>query len=234
MIPLTILPQPDDTTCGPTSLHAVYRYFHFEIPLQKLITEIKWLQDGGTLAVYLGIDALNRGFNATIYSYNLKIFDPTWDNLTNEKLIFKLEEQLKYKKGLKFEEASMAYIQFLKLGGKLFFQDLTTDLLKSYFDKQVPILTGLSATYLYNCKREFTNAKKISVFDDLKGYPMGHFVVLCGVDEQGMVSVADPYKENPISLDHYYHVNANRLINAIMLGIVTYDANMLIIEPKVI
>jgi ABC-type bacteriocin/lantibiotic exporter with double-glycine peptidase domain len=34
---LDILPQPDDTTCGPTCLHAVYRYWGDEIPLAQVI-----------------------------------------------------------------------------------------------------------------------------------------------------------------------------------------------------
>jgi hypothetical protein len=42
--------------------------------------------------------------------------------------------------------------------------------------------------------------------------------------------VADPYQDNPYSSDLYYHVPVGRLINAIMLGIVTYDANLLIIS----
>jgi hypothetical protein len=44
------------------------------------------------------------------------------------------------------------------------------------------------------------------------------------------VLVADPYQDNPYSSDLYYHVPVGRLINAIMLGIVTYDANLLIIS----
>ena len=34
-LPITILPQPDDTTCGPTCLHAVYGYYDDSIPLQE-------------------------------------------------------------------------------------------------------------------------------------------------------------------------------------------------------
>src|SRR5262249_1472255 len=32
---LDILPQPDDFTCGPTCLHAIYRYLGDEVPLDK-------------------------------------------------------------------------------------------------------------------------------------------------------------------------------------------------------
>ncbi|HAU0282044.1 TPA: peptidase-C39 like family protein, partial [Legionella pneumophila] len=39
-------------------------------------------------------------------------------------------------------------------------------------------------------------------------------------------------KKNPVSGDNYYTVSIHRLINAIMLGVVTRDGNLLIIEPK--
>ena len=58
-------------------------------------------------------------------------------------------------------------------------------------------------------------------------------MILCGYDEQKRhVVVADPHRENPLSHDNYYKVSSNRLINAIMLGVLTYDANLLIIQPK--
>ncbi|HUG01384.1 MAG TPA: hypothetical protein VML95_05940 [Longimicrobiales bacterium] len=75
---LEVLPQPDDTTCGPTSLHAVYRHWGVDIPLERVIDEVTPLPHGGTLAVSLACHALRHGFDATIYTYNLQIFDPTW------------------------------------------------------------------------------------------------------------------------------------------------------------
>jgi hypothetical protein len=93
------------------------------------------------------------------------------------------------------------------------------------------VLTGLSATYLYKSKREYEGSTGESIYDDLRGKPMGHFVVLCGMEKK-TVLVADPYQDNPYSNDLYYHVPVGRLINAIMLGIVTYDANLLIISKE--
>jgi hypothetical protein len=226
---LEILPQPDDVTCGPTSLHAVYNYLGLHIDLKQLIGDVNFLEDGGTLAVFLGIDALQRGFKATITSYNLKVFDLSWNNLSNSELIDKLEHQLHFKHGKKFTEATRAYQQFLSLGGQIVFDDLSPELLERYFALNVPILTGLSATYLYQTAREFTNHRNQTVYDDLRGDPSGHFVVLCGIDN-GTVYVSDPYKENPISNSHYYEVEVRRLLNAILLGIVTYDANLLVIS----
>ncbi|MFD2515698.1 peptidase-C39 like family protein [Pontibacter locisalis] len=234
MIPIKIHTQPDDSTCGPTSLHAVYRYFKDSIPLGDVIREVPSLDEGGTLEVLLACHALKRGYRARIYTYNLHIFDPTWFKLSNEEIIVKLEQQMLVKKGSKLHRATLAYIDFLKLGGELRCKDLTIGLLSEYFEEGIPLLTGLSATYLYQSAREFGDEGGNSIYDDVRGFPMGHFVVLCGFGEdQKSIVVADPYQENPYFKDNYYEVKASHLINSIMLGMATFDANLLAIEPKI-
>ena len=232
MIDIKMLPQPDDLTCGPTSLHAVYSFYHDNISLRRVIKEVSYLDEGGTLAVLLGRHAISRGYTAEIYTYNLKIFDPTWSRLKNDDIVNKLRKQLTIKKGKKFQQVTSAYISFIKAGGIIRFNNLSAALVKDYFEQNVPVLAGLSATYLYQCAREYTERDNRTVYDDIRGEPTGHFVVLCGYDKQGkQIVVADPYNANPISCDHYYSVNIGRLINAIMLGNTTYDANLLIIKP---
>jgi len=75
---LQILPQPNETTCGPTCLHAVFRFFGESLALSDVIAETPELEDGGTLAVMLGSLALERGYRVKIFTYNLRVFDPTW------------------------------------------------------------------------------------------------------------------------------------------------------------
>lgn len=232
MIPIKIHTQPDDSTCGPTSLHAVYRYFKDTISLGEVIKEVPYLDEGGTLEVLLACHALSRGYRARIYTYNLHIFDPTWFLLSNEEIIVKLEEQLVFKKGSKFKRATRAYIEFLRMGGELRCTDLTKGLLREYFERDIPLLTGLSATYLYQSSREFSDEEENSIYDDVRGFPMGHFVVLCGfAEDQKHIVVADPYQENPFFKNNYYEVKASHLLNSIMLGMATFDANLLAIQP---
>jgi hypothetical protein len=228
---LHILAQPDDSTCGPTSLHAVYNYFQYTIALEDVIKDVNYLEEGGTLAVFLGLDAIAKGFKARIYTSNLTMFDPSWADLPTDELIHKLDAQLKYKRSKKFILATAAYKQFLQKGGEIKQDMLTEELLRGYLSNNLPVLAGLSATYLYRTKREYADEMDRSIFDDLKGAPMGHFVVLTRMEEDCMW-VADPYKENPISQDNYYKIDIRRVINAIHLGILTYDANILIISPS--
>jgi hypothetical protein len=224
-----IQPQPDDFTCGPTCLHALYRYFGDDLPLEQVVAEVPMLDSGGTLDVLLAIHALKRGYSARIFTYNVELFDPTWFDGALVDLRERLRAQMDHKPNPRLRLATQAYLEFLDRGGQLRFEDLTTALVRRYLYRKTPILTGLSATWLYREMRETAPEGRA---DDLRGKPSGHFVVLCGYDrETREVLVADPLHRNPLSGAHTYKVEIDRVICAILLGIVTYDANLLVIEP---
>jgi hypothetical protein len=236
MIDLKIHTQPNDETCGPTSLHSIYKFYGLDIPLEEVIQGVDKSLSGGTLTPMLGVHALQNNFQTRLYIYNLNLFDPSWfenSQINNQLLIDKLTAQMEYKNDPHITKATLAYVDYLKLGGILCMDSLNVDLLKKYFKRKLPILTALSATYLYRSSREYFTPEGKSVYDDIRGTPCGHFVVLCGYDEKKrLIVVADPHAENPLSHNNYYKVSINRLINSIMLGVLTYDANLLIIEPK--
>jgi hypothetical protein len=225
---LSIERQPDDSTCGPTCLQALYHYYNDTLPLKQLIQEVPKLQDGGTLAVYLACHALRRGYQATLYTYNLTLFDPTWFSPgAGNDISSLLKAQLQHKSDPKLATATHAYLEFLQLGGVLRFEDLTPSLIRRYLNRKIPVLTGLSSTYLYRSAREIG-----SHTDSVRGYAAGHFVVLSGYDALARtVYVSDPWLPNPMSHSQHYEVNIERLICAILLGVLTYDDNLLIIQP---
>ncbi|MBS4169024.1 C39 family peptidase [Parachlamydia sp. AcF125] len=230
---INMLPQPNEITCGPTCLQAVYHYYGDVVPLSKVIEEVPSLEEGGTLAVLLACHALKRGYDATIYTYNLQVFDPTWFEpkpLSNIQLAQKLKQQADAKKNKKLQIATNAYLEFLRLGGKIRFRDLSRSLIRHYLRQGVPILTGLSSTFLYHSCREIGAS---NLQDDIAGEPEGHFVVLFGYDKQKKeILIADPFVRNPYSYDLKYNISMDRAICSILLGVLTYDANFLLIRPK--
>lgn len=227
---IDILPQPDETTCGPTCLHAIYGYYSTELPLEQVIQEIRRLDHGGTLAVFLACHALaQRKFKATIYTYNLQMFDPSWFEKGDTDIGERLRRQQQHRSNPAVDLATEGYLEFLELGGRLKYEDLNSGLIRRYLKRGIPILTGLSATYLYHSKREYGPD---STYDDIRGKPSGHFVILGGYDPQTRsVLVIDPLHPNPMASSQYYEINIDRVIGAILLGILTHDANLLIIEP---
>jgi hypothetical protein len=229
--------QPDDTTCGPTCLHAVYRYFGDERPLGTIRDEVRTVEGGGTLGVHLGLHALARGYAVELVTWNLNVFDPTWfagsGSPSPAPLSAKLRERAtalrrRPTRNLKLADACDAYVEFVEAGGTVVFKDLDSALLRRYLKRGVPILTGLSATWLYREMREHSDGRE----DDVAGDPSGHFVVLTGYDTaERAVRVTDPMHPNSLSPVHTYPVATTRLIGAIYLGVLTYDANLLAIEP---
>lgn len=232
LIDLDILPQPDETTCGPTCLQALYRFYRDTIGLSEVVKEVHAFEGGGTLAVWLACHALRRGYEATIYSYNFQLFDPTWFSLDQKEIVKRLETQLTFKKDFKLVLETRAYLEFFELGGIVKLEDLTRDLLRRFLTQDIPILTGLNANFLYRSPREYGVGMNC-ISDDIRGVPAGHFVILCGYDrEKRNIRVADPLKSNPYSETQRYDVSIDRVICAILLGSFTYDANFLIIRPK--
>ncbi len=228
-LPVKMLPQPDETTCGPTCLHAIYRYWGEDEPLEAVISRTRKLEgSGGTFAVFLACDALRRGYRATIYTYNLMVFDPTWF-VPGGDIAERLMLQREVKRDRRLQHATEGYLEFLDLGGRLRFTDLTRSLLRGILRRGQPILTGLSSTYLYRTAREYGPE---STPDDIRGTPGGHFVVLAGYDRKNRaVLVADPYGPHPYGPSHEYWMSIDRVVGAILLGIVTHDANLLVIQP---
>jgi len=227
---IDVLSQPNDTTCGPTALHAVYRYYDDFIPLEQVVREVHTFEDGGTLAVWLGCHALKRGYDATLYTCNVQLLDPTWFSLPHINLIDKLQQQAAAKKNDKLIRSSHAVIDFLEHGGHIKLVDVTRDLLRKCLREGHPILTGLSSTFLYRVARE---VPENNTNDDIRGQPAGHFVILCGYDSnKKQISIADPLSQNPFSPARKYEIHIDRVICAILLGVLTYDANFLVIKPK--
>jgi hypothetical protein len=227
-LPVKMLPQPDETTCGPTCLHAVYRYWGEEARLAEVIARTRKMELGGTFAIFLACDALRQGYQATIYTYNLTVFDPTWF-APGVDIAERLQRQREVKQDARLQQVTEGYLEFLSLGGQLRLSDLTRPLIRGLLRRNLPIVTGLSSTYLYRAAREYGPD---DVPDDVRGLPAGHFVVIAGYDRhKRTVLVVDPYTRHPYGPLHEYWINIDRLIGAVLLGIVTHDANLLVIYP---
>jgi hypothetical protein len=187
------------------------------------------MEFGGTFAVFLACDALRLGYQASIYTYNLTVFDPTWFR-PGVDIAERLQCQREVKQDARLQKVTEGYLEFLKLGGRLRLTDLSRPLIRGLLRRKLPIITGLSSTYLYRAAREYGPK---DVPDDVRGRPAGHFVVIAGYDrEKHNILVIDPYGLHPYGPLHEYWINIDRALGAILLGIVTHDANLLVIHPR--
>lgn len=232
LLPFSISAQPDELTCGPAVLHAVYRFWGVERSLQQMIDEVTSVPGGGTAAVMLALHAEMHNFDAVIYTCSLPMFDPTWFRPGASVIRERLIEQARVKKfDDKRQVVTQAYIQYLDNGGEVKMEDLTLDLIASHLSQGKPLIMGVSATWLYRCMRD----RQDDMYrDDIAGEPTGHFVVVHGIDtERRRAWIADPFCETPWPGSHHYEVDADRLIAAMMLGVTSYDAKLLVLTPRV-
>jgi hypothetical protein len=187
-------------------------------------------ENGGTLGVFLGLAALALGYDATIYSYNLRVCDPTWAALPPAQLADKLAARSRAVSEKKLSEAVDAYSRFVRSGGSVRLDDLSVERLVSLIDRGHPIVCGLSATYLYQTPRV---QPVTSAIDDVGGEPEGHFLVVCGYRQHGKhFIVSDPFRGLPMTVHGTYEVESQRLLNAILLGDVSYDGVLLVVSPR--
>lgn len=228
-----ITPQPTETTCGAAVLQSVYKHFGLDVPVQNVIREVPQLPGGGTWAVYMGLDALRRGFAARIYTCDLQLFDPSWFEDGAPPVRDKIEEMLQA--GVlphNLVVQARAYLDFLDDGGELLMQEPATELVSRHLRQGVPVIAGLSCTWLYQARRERWEGEKC-IPDDIRGTSTGHFVVVHGVDSRTRnFCIADPYRHRPFPGRHDYEIPIRRFFNALMLGIVTNDAKLLVIRPR--
>jgi len=229
-LPVLIERQPDYTTCGPTALHAVYRYFGDPIDLPTVIKETPKLPGGGTLSVHLSVHALRRGYEVDTWMCNVRHMDPTWFQQPTD-ILAKLKARVAAKKlgdDPRYGPAIQAVEEYLTLGGRVRWGDITPKWLGERLAQGTPLLTGTNGTYLYQCARE-TEAGP----DDVRGDAFGHFVVICGYNaDDESVAIADPLLDNPAHGTKYYRASVYRLLGAIFLGVGSDDGNLVLIRPK--
>ncbi len=237
-LPIDIEPQPTDSACGATCLQALYKFWNDQVTVAQIMSELPQLENGGTLAVQLACHARERGYAAKIFTYNVRVFDPTWfQTVVDLPERLRLQNKIKGEVGSRLTIATECYLRFLELGGEILMQPLERELIRQHMVANLPVLAGVSATFLYQEARERPhppNENGISgVPDDVGGNPVGHFVILNGFDSAAdSVLISDPLHPNPKSPEKNYWSSIDHVATAILLGIVTYDSNLLVIQPK--
>ena len=176
-----MIAQPDDATCGPTSLHAVYRYFGQELDLASVIDAVAYLEGGGTLAAYLGLDVLAsrvRGLHLLLRPSPVRPYlGGTGYALSHRQATTAAFLQ---KEGSSSGRPRKPTSAFCNTGASCGLPTSRSTCSAPISTGKLPVLAGLSATYLYRTMREYAIAPNQTAYHDLQGEPAGHFVVLYG------------------------------------------------------
>lgn len=194
------------TDCGPNSLTMLLSYYDSSIKLEEVLKNTPQVKNLGTFDGWLGVTAIKLGYKVRINSLNIESIPRKWHSLKLSNILKKLKTKKTKDKAL--NHSIKGYSKFIELGGKLIFENINKEMLIKKLNKG-PILIGLSSSYLY--KEEKT---------------VGHFVVVNGY-ENNKFSIIDPWHSIPFSKNGRYKLEPNKLINAILLGALTYDCCIL-------
>lgn len=240
VLPVPRFAQPDDVSCGPTCLAQVLTYYGDLRPISSLTARIRRNRDGGTLAVHIAALALELGYQVRLYPFGVRVFDPTWWDCDGEELHDLLHARARrlVELGAPADEVESveAWRDLIAAGGRVAFHEPTTQLVARVIDRGRPLIVGLNATWLY---REIRHRPDDNQPDAFGGWPVGHFVVVCGYTGHGRhLHVRDPSEDAPEHLHPEgahrgsYPVPGDRLIHAVLLGDLTRDAVMIEIWPR--
>jgi hypothetical protein len=87
---------------------------------------------------------------------NVRHFDPTWFQQPTD-LLAKLRARSEAKEQLddpRYGPALHAAEEFLELGGRVYWGDLSPDLIATVLGEGTLLITGTNGAYLYQCSRE--------------------------------------------------------------------------------
>ncbi len=215
--------QPDNITCGPTSLRMVLKHYGKNLSHQEMMKHFTIFPGIGVLDPHIAMAAMDLGFKVKTISFNYRVIHPSWENLPPDKLLQKLQIYLPQITNYKDSVSAAGYIQYLERGGTIEFHPLSRKLIVQYLRKGIPVIAALDMEYLY---------KGTVDWSEFKPEHATHFVVICGYNAaKDEFKVADPWHSIPIpNTKGFYPVSADRLFTAILLGFQVNDADLIIIE----
>ncbi len=178
--------------CGPTCLAEVMEFYTKEkFDIKDLVKESKSPYKNMDWFFLFGMSALKRGFKVKIITVSTEILDPSWISLNPKKLVRKMKKRIKYLEGRKRKDRYLIEwnleplkkaVKFIEAGGELIFSLITIDLLKYFVKKKMPIIVPVNENIFYGIKRT-----KDDEYDDIRGYPSGHIVVISGYAKKDFI-----------------------------------------------
>lgn len=215
-----------DFECGPACVAQVLSYHKIGYDMQEIIdftsNSYKFKDWDYLMAQYL----LGKGYKITVVSFQSLIFDPSWENISQSKLLKKLKEELSFfysdsprlkhqgflawhqNLGSEISELEEA-IKFLTLGGEIVITPIIAEDIEKEIKKGNPIIAAYDSILLHGMKRGFMGKP-----DDIGGNPMGHVSVIAGYNKTDFLLVDPSYWYRK---EEHYYIDKNRLINSIIL-----------------
>ncbi|HPB31539.1 MAG TPA: cysteine peptidase family C39 domain-containing protein [Candidatus Sumerlaeota bacterium] len=213
--------QRDDFSCGAACLKMMMEYLGVSCPMETLRHMMPPIPGIGLHDTHVAMCAMKFGFTPTIYTYNYCLMHPIWNHLTDDEI---LEELVHIRDDPQSREQAIAaegYCRYLLAGGHLIFYPLSKELILAHFDRGLPCMAALDMAFLYDCMPFDEDEKRAT-----------HFIVINGYDpNKNHFHITDPWHTIPLENDDgRYSIDADRVVNAILLGQHRNDSALIVLE----
>lgn len=201
--------QPTTSTCGYAALAILLSHYKRDASItpQDVIASVPQPKDAGSeptgsITAQLASWCLSRGYSLDFYSFDCQILDLSWEGLSADSLIERLEAVKDSRHVLSLGEKYwsqvyvQAYIDMIQAGGNLQISAHVAS--QQLYDLLAngPIYANIcSATVNNQGRLTYPNpAELLEAPDDKNGFVGTHSVIIYGNDEQGNFLVADPWE----------------------------------------
>jgi hypothetical protein len=221
--------------CVQTNTSQILKYYGVDKSIEEIKKEVPVYinKEGKPIGSSLGHIAayfISQGFETTIHTVEIQIFDRSWVKLTNEELITNLQNRRKFIEHPKYEKEALdlifdGYLCFLIAGGKITFPVINEDYLINLL-KTGPIFGVVSFNFLNSApKYKFDiNGQEMSA-DSIEGSPGTHVVTIAGFkDNQFKLIDPDP------KFGGVRWVDSGLLIGSIYLAETDFDSVLITIS----
>lgn len=223
--------QPTNVSCTQTSTAMLLSHYDVEYNVTRILQSSP-TEDFGSSMQQLAIYCIDQGYDVEMYSFDARILDFTWSNLSNDKLVEKLKkikavrnvESLGKKLTQQYVEE---YIDFIKKGGKLNIQPYPTRELLTQLVTEGPLCVALNFTTLLGTGHSKNVGLRTSEHDDLDNDVTTHAVMVYGLDDNNNFLLSDPWGNPQLNI-----ATSDQLIASIMAAQWLCDNILFRIKPS--
>jgi len=223
--------------CMQTAATQLLTFFDPTVQLDDVINAVPlYIENGekiGTSPGHLAAYFAQQGYKTTVYTFDVELFDCSWNDLTPAEVITQIKKRAEYIPSNSWLAAYKHVLidgweLFVKSGGNFALPILSVELLYNLLAND-PYLLMLNSTYLnHQAKSRYDKPSDKMIPDSLKGRSTTHTVVCAGYKDNKFL-IVDP--DPPKGINHHRWITQDHLIASIMSAQTESD-NMLITIEK--
>ncbi|MBD3280341.1 hypothetical protein GF389_02360 [Candidatus Dojkabacteria bacterium] len=211
--------------CGPLCLVNIFENLGDKALVEDIMEDLGVTENEITYLPQLALYAHKNNLKIKYLQSNPREISPNWKGLESDKYLEtlkKFQEEMDkesiWKKNLKF------LIEYIEAGGEIEVDDLSREKISQYLAEGYVVLAAVEQTWLWGKRK----VKGKIEYDDLKGKPSGHFVVIYKEDGDDFL-VSDPYPTGLEGKEGLYRVSKDTML----VSILVWGAQMIGVKSKV-